>query len=287
MVLIQARNITYKYPINDGQSALKNVNFTIEEGGFYAIIGKSAAGKTTLCNVIRGFIPHFHRGDLQGELIVEGKDIREWEMDELAKKIGFIFQNPFTQISGVKDTVFDEIAYGLENLGVEVSEIKARVKQIINLLGIEHLQDKNPYELSGGQKQRVAFAAVIVMDPDILVIDEPTSQLDPKGTKDIFEIIKLLKERGKTIILVEHKIELIAENADYVYVMHEGEIVHGGKMEHVFSDPKVLEYEAGLPQYALLGIEVQKRNPSFSRIPINKSQAEKELKKWMEKQEVY
>src|SRR5690606_1732280 len=154
----------------------------IEKGYLYAVIGKNGSGKTTLCNLIRGFIPHFHKGELEGDFLIEGKDVREWDLGELAKKIGFIFQNPFTQISGVKDTVFEEIAYGLENLGVEVEEIKRRVKKISKLLGIEELEDKNPFELSGGQKQRVAFASVIVMEPDILVIDEPTSQLDPKGT---------------------------------------------------------------------------------------------------------
>lgn len=280
MELIRAKNINYKYPINDGQSTLKNINFSIQRGELYSFIGKNGAGKTTLCNVIRGFIPHFHRGELNGELLIEGKDIREWSMSDLASKVGFIFQNPFTQISGVKDTVFDEIAYGLENLGIEIYEIKKRVEQIIDLLGISDLVDKNPYELSGGQKQRVAFAAVIVMNPDILVIDEPTSQLDPKGTKDIFEIIKLLKEQGKTIILVEHKLELIAEHSDYVFVMNNGEIMLDGKAADVLSMPKVLEYDAGLPQYALLGIEMNKRDPSFSQIPINKIQAEIEIRKW-------
>src|SRR5699024_10259706 len=118
---------------------------------------------------------------------------------EIAQKIGFVFQNPFTQISGVKDTVFEEIAYGLENLGVEREEIRKRVENIIELLGIEYLQHNNPNDLSGGQKQRIAFASIIVMEPEILVIDEPTSQLDPQGTEEIFKIIEIMKKRGKTI----------------------------------------------------------------------------------------
>lgn len=121
------------------------------------------------------------------------------------------------------------------------------------------------------------------MDPDILVIDEPTSQLDPKGTKDIFEIIKFLKEQGKTIILVEHKLELIAEHSDYVFVMNDGEIVLDGKVDEVLSMPKVLEYDAGLPQYALLGIEMNRKDPRFNQIPINKSQAELEISKWLQR----
>ncbi|GAA0485778.1 ATP-binding cassette domain-containing protein [Salinibacillus aidingensis] len=281
MELIRVNNLDYMYPINDGEKALKNVSLSIREGKLYAVIGKNGTGKTTLCNVLRGFIPHFHKGSLEGEVVVEGKDIRHWTMSELAKNIGFIFQNPFTQISGVKDTVFGEIAYGLENLGVEVPEIKKRVKQVIQLLNIEELADKNPYELSGGQKQRVAFAAVIVMDPDILVIDEPTSQLDPKGTRDIFDMIKWMKEQGKTIILVEHKLELIAEHADYLFVMNDGRIITEGNVEDVLSNPALIDYEAGLPQYARLGIELNKRSSDFGQIPIHRSQAEAEIKKWL------
>ncbi|MEH7014851.1 ABC transporter ATP-binding protein, partial [Neobacillus niacini] len=135
---------------------------------------------------------------------IDGKDIREWDMGELAQKIGFVFQNPFTQISGVKDTVFNEIAFGLENLGVDVDVIIQKVQDVIELLGIDYLRDKNPQELSGGQKQRVALASIIVMEPEILVIDEPTSQLDPRGTEEVFKIIELMKLKGKTIILAEH-----------------------------------------------------------------------------------
>ncbi|MGY3718768.1 energy-coupling factor ABC transporter ATP-binding protein, partial [Sutcliffiella cohnii] len=279
MELIHARNVNYRYPINNGKDSLKNINFSIEKGQLYAVIGKNGSGKTTLCNVIRGFIPHFHKGELEGEFLVEGRDIREWDLGELAKKIGFIFQNPFTQISGVKDTVFEEIAYGLENLGVQVDEIRTRVEDILNMLGIENLANKNPFELSGGQKQRVAFAAVIVMEPDILVIDEPTSQLDPKGTNDVFEIIQLMKKQGKTIILVEHKLELIAEYADKVLVMNDGHIVLNGNVDEILANPKLLEYEAGMPQHALLGLELRKYRPAHSKIPINESQAVEEVRK--------
>lgn len=286
MELIKVKNVTYKYPTGD-ENVLKNINLSIEQGQFYALIGNNGAGKTTLCNLLRGLIPHFHNGELDGELFIYGKEIRDWDLGELSDKIGFVFQNPFTQISGVKDTVFEEIAYGLENLGVEIEEIKRRVKEIITLLQIEDLEEKNPFELSGGQKQRVALASIIVMDPEILIIDEPTSQLDPQGTEDVFKIIKLMKKRGKTIFLVEHKLELIAEYADIVLMIHDGQIVLQGRDAHeVLANESVLDYNFGLSQYALLGIGMNKRGMDLGEIPTNEAQAIDALTKWLQRKGV-
>src|SRR5690625_2405410 len=153
MSIISIKNLTYQYPTSE-ENVLRDISIEFEPGTFYAVIGANGAGKTSLCNAIRGFIPHFYNGELQGNVLIEGRDIREWDLGELSTKIGYVFQNPFTQISGVKDTVFDEIAFGLENLGVEESEIRDRVADVIQLLEISHLQEKNPFELSGGQKQR-------------------------------------------------------------------------------------------------------------------------------------
>ena len=138
----------------------------------------------------------FYKGEVKGEVLVEGKNINEYG-GELSQKIGFVFQNPFTQISGVKDTVFEEVAYGLENFGVPVEEIERRVIEVMKMTNIESLAEKNPFELSGGQMQRVALASVIVLEPDILIIDEPTSQLDPEGTESVFAIIKAMKDKQK------------------------------------------------------------------------------------------
>jgi energy-coupling factor transport system ATP-binding protein len=272
MSYISIKNLSYKYPTSKG-NVLTGINLEIEKGKLYSLIGRNGSGKTTLCNAIRGYIPHFYKGNLQGELLIEGKDIREWEMGELATRIGFVFQNPFTQISGIKDTVFDEIAYGLENLGVDVPIIREKVEWVLDLLNIQHLRDKNPNEMSGGQKQRVAFASIIVMEPDILVIDEPTSQLDPDGTEEIFKIIEILKESGKTIILVEHKIELIAEYSDYIVLFQEGQIKKQGKTKEVLSNSSVLGYGGSLPQYSLLGLELIKINEAIQSIPITEEEA--------------
>lgn len=282
MSIITIKNLSYQYPISESD-ALKNVNVTIERGKLYALIGANGGGKTTLCNVIRGFIPHFYKGDLRGEVLIEGKDIREWEMGELSQKIGYVFQNPFTQISGVKDNVFEEIAFGLENLGMEPARIREKVDQVINMLEIGYLRDKNPFELSGGQKQRVALASIIVMEPDVLVIDEPTSQLDPKGTEEVFKIIELMKKKGKTIILVEHKIELIAEYADDVILLNEGEVAMQGSSKEILTDERALAFGAALPQYSMFGLDMRKRGMDLGSIPLTEKEAMDAVKTWMKK----
>ncbi|MGF3104523.1 energy-coupling factor ABC transporter ATP-binding protein [Rossellomorea sp. DUT-2] len=282
---IEIRNVSYQYPTGS-EKVLHDLNLTIESGKFYALAGVNGGGKTTLCNVIRGFIPHFFKGERTGEVLIDGKDVQDWDPSDLAQKVGFVFQNPFTQISGVKETVFDEIAFGLENLGVEISVIKQKVQDIIKLLGIEYIQDKNPNELSGGQKQRVALASIIVMEPDILIFDEPTSQLDPQGTEEIFRVIDIMKKKGKTIILVEHKIELIAEYADYVIVLQDGQIKKQGRTEEVLSEEGTQDYGLGLTQYTLLDLEMRKHNMHTERIPITERDSVQVMKQWMELQGV-
>lgn len=272
MVVAKLKDINYKYPLAEGY-ALKDVNFEFEAGKFYGLIGENGGGKTTLCNLIRGLIPHFYNGELTGEAVVFDTDIKEHNAEELAVRIGYVFQNPFNQMSGIKSTVFEEIAMGLENLGIEKEEIIERVSGVCELLGIEELMTKNPNELSGGQRQRVAFAAIIVMDNDMLVIDEPTSQLDPHGTEMVFEIIRKLKDSGKTIILVEHKIDLIAEYCDEVIVMDKGHIVCSGKTQDILSRKELLDYDAQIPQVAIWGHEMADVGKPLSYIPITVEQA--------------
>jgi energy-coupling factor transport system ATP-binding protein len=282
---IEIRNLSYQYPTGSDK-VLYDLNLTIESGKFYALAGVNGGGKTTLCNVIRGFIPHFFKGERTGEVLIDGKDVQDWDPSDLAQKVGFVFQNPFTQISGVKETVFDEIAFGLENLGVEVDVIRQKVQDIIQLLGIEYIQNKNPNELSGGQKQRVALASIIVMEPDILIFDEPTSQLDPQGTEEIFRVIDIMKKKGKTIILVEHKIELIAEYADYVIVLQDGHIKKQGSTEEVLAEEETQDYGLGLTQYTLLDLQMRKQNMHTERIPITEGDSVQVMKQWMELQGV-
>ena len=272
MAFIELKDVSYKYPYTKDY-ALKNVTCSFEKGRFYGIIGENGGGKTTLCNLIRGLIPHFYLGKLTGDVLVEGRDIREWDTAELSSRIGYVFQNPFTQISGIKPTVFEEVAIGLENLGVPKDRMLERVAEVCEQLDIGHLIKNNPNELSGGQRQRVAFASIIAMDTETLVIDEPTSQLDPEGTESVFRIINTLKHSDKTIILVEHKIDLIAEFCDEVLVMEKGSIAFSGPTKEVLSKKELLEHNAAIPEAARFGHAMADAGKPLAEIPVTLEEA--------------
>lgn len=275
--MIELKNVSFKYELQE-EKTIKNMDLYVKQGEFVGIIGKNGSGKTTLCNIIRGIIPDFIQGHISGDIVIDGKNIDDIERGEMAELVGFVFQNPFSQISGIKKTVFEEIAYGLENLGVEREEIRQRVTNVIKLLKIEDLQDKNPNELSGGQSQRVAIASIIVMNPKILIFDEPTSQLDPLGTEEIFDILKLLKSQNKTIILVEHKIDLIAEYADRVVVMDDGEIIFNGETHEVLSNDKIEDHNVSMPIVSKLAYKLNdEKQGFFKNIPITLDECKKEL----------
>ena len=275
--MIELKNVSFKYELQE-EKTIKNLDLYVKQGEFVGIIGKNGSGKTTLCNIIRGIIPDFVQGEITGNIIIDNKNIDDIERGEMAELVGFVFQNPFSQISGIKKTVFEEIAYGLENLGVPREEIRQRVTDVIKLLKIEDLQDKNPNELSGGQSQRVAIASIIVMNPKVLIFDEPTSQLDPLGTEEIFDILKLLKSQNKTIILVEHKIDLIAEYADRVVVMDDGEIIFNGETHEVLSNDKIEQHNVSMPIVSKLAYKLNEEKPGFFKnIPITLDECKKEL----------
>lgn len=272
MALFELQNVTYHYPYCKS-AALQDITCSLEAGKFYGIIGENGGGKTSFCNLLRGLIPHFYLGKLEGKVTIDGTDVLEWDTGKLAAKIGYVFQNPFTQISGIKETVFEEIAMGLENVGVPKKEMIDEVLRVCRLLNIEDLIEKNPNALSGGQRQRVSFASILAMNSDILVIDEPTSQLDPQGTQDVFEIIQMLKESGKTIILVEHKIDLIARYCDEVIVMQGGRIVKQGPAAEVLSSPDLSEFGAVAPQAAQFGHAMAVAGMPLEHIPITIEEA--------------
>ncbi len=276
MAYIELKDVDYVYPLAK-EPALKQVTASFERGKFYGVIGENAGGKTTLCNLLRGLIPHFYKGKLKGDVLIDGEDIRTLNMDVLSTQMGYIFQNPFTQISGVKNSVFEEIALGMENLGIPKEEMIEKVFSIAELLNIEHLLQNNPNALSGGQRQKVAFASVIAMDTDTFVIDEPTSQLDPDGTAGIFEIIHKLKEQGKTIVLVEHKIDLLAEYADEVLVLKKGELLAKGRTSEVLSDFTLTGQGVMIPHTVSFYQEFSARGHVFSKVPITKSECVSQL----------
>lgn len=270
---VELSHIRYRYPLTKGY-ALHNVTFAFEQGEFYGVIGPNGGGKSTLCSLIKGLIPDFYLGELTGGVTIEGRPVGEWDKSELCSKVGYIFQNPFTQISGIRDSVLEEIVIGLENLGMEKEEMIRRAVAVVEQVGIYDLLQKNPNELSGGQRQRVAFASILAMDADIYVIDEPTSQLDPDGTESIFQIIRSLKEQQKTVILVEHKIELLAEYADEILVIDGGKLIRSGPTREVLSDYGLVRRQVALPQTVLFGHEMARAGMPLRALPITLEEAE-------------
>lgn len=248
MAIIEIRDLTYAYPVTE-KPALRNVSLDLEEGQFLAVIGSNGAGKSTLCYTIAGFVPHFFKGKLEGQVRIGGIDSEHAHLNDFVQKVGLVFQNPFNQISGSKFTVYEEIAFGLENRGVPRDEMKPRIDRIMEVTGIQDLGDRSPYALSGGQQQRVALASILVLQPSILVLDEPTSQLDPIGTREVFQVIKSMSQQGITIIMAEHKIEWVAEFADRIVALADGEILMLGSPAEVLTSPSLTEHGIGVSRY--------------------------------------
>jgi len=248
MAIIDLQNVTYKYPLTDSP-ALQNINLHVNEGEFVAVIGPNGAGKSTLCYTIAGFVPHFFKGEITGTVEVAGNESSKSSLHEWVLNVGLAFQNPFNQISGAKYTVFEEIAFGLENIGVPRYEMKSRIADTMKLTGISDLADRSPYSLSGGQQQRVALTSILVMQPKVLVLDEPTSQMDPIGTREVFGVIRTLAEKGMTVVMVEHKVEWIANFADRVIALHEGKILLEGKPDEVLTSDLLTDKGFGISRY--------------------------------------
>lgn len=276
-VCIEFQDVSYAYPLTK-KAAVRHLNCKLERGKCYGVIGPNASGKTTFCNLMRGLCPKFYGGILKGNVLVEGKNLEEWEDGELSVRIGYVFQDPFAQVSGIKETVFEEIGMGLENTGVEQEEMIRRILEIAKVVKVDTLLQKNPLALSGGQCQRVAFASVLALDSDVIVIDEPTSQLDPDGTMDVFEIIGALKKQGKTVIIAEHKVDLLAEYCDEIIAMAEGTIIAQGTVREVFQLPILREKKVRIPQVMTLAFLLEEKKKALRSIPVSEQEAVAMLK---------
>lgn len=232
MGIISIGHLKYRYP-GMNKLALDDINVEIEQGEIIGVIGRSGSGKSTLAQALIGLVPNFYRGAYGGRVRVGEKVVGECPVEQMCEDVGMIFQNPFTQLSGAKDNVYGEVAYGLQNLGIPRDEIHRRVEKVLKKLGIWEYREKNPFLLSGGQMQRVAIASMLVMNPKVMIFDEPTSQLDPRATKEIFSIVEDMAKEGKTIIIVEQKIELMARHCDKLLVLEGGKCIAFGKTEEV------------------------------------------------------
>lgn len=242
-VAVKIENLSFTY-LGNKEPTLQRINLEVREREIASIIGLTGAGKSTLLMCLNGLIPHLVKGTMEGKITISGMDTRAHDIPELAQKIGMVFQDPEVQLFSL--TVKDELAFGPENLGLPKEEIKKRIAEAVKAIRLEPLLKREPARLSGGQQQSVVIGAIWTMLPDILVLDEPTSNLDPRGSRNVLSLIQRLnQEFGKTILLVDHRVDEVAEISDRVLVMHDGKIVLDGTPHEVFQNIEFL-HELGL-----------------------------------------
>ncbi|GFH40476.1 energy-coupling factor ABC transporter ATP-binding protein [Lactococcus insecticola] len=256
--IIDVKNLKYRYPKTD-KIVLDNLTFSVEKGEFIGIIGANSAGKSTLGQALIGLVPHFYKGTYAGEVTVNGINVLSASVAEISEHVGMVFQNPFTQVTGAKTTVFDEVAFGLENLGLPRAEIFGQVETALKTLGIWEFRDKNPFELSGGQMQRMAIASVIAMNPEVLILDEPTSQLDPEGSEQVFEACERLQAQGMTIIMLGQKMDKIARFVDKMMLIDNGKIIDFNTAEVIFSRDDLEALGVDSPPVTILAKKMNKK----------------------------
>ena len=257
-VVLEVKDLKFKYR-DAKKRVLNGLNFQVKKGEFLCIIGQNGSGKSTLCNALVGLIPYYFAGKLKGQVLVDGIDTQESTIAELSSKIGLVFQNPFNQLSYTAGSVAEELAYGLGNKGVPREKMVKKVEYVAKLMRIDHIIHKNPLELSGGQVQRVAFGSTFIMEPGILVLDECTTQLDPLGSEEIFDIVKELNKNGVTVIMVDHYMERVARCADRILVLDSGEQVALDTPQNIFGNPDVMAHHIGAPDYVAITRELKER----------------------------
>ena len=281
MAFLEVEHLKYRYP-HTKKLALDDISFTAEKGEFIGIIGENGAGKSTLSQAFCGLVPQFYKGAYGGKVTVDGIDAATTPTAELCKKVGLIFQNPFNQLSGAKDTVWDEVAFGLENFGVPAEQIHERLDKVLHQLDIWQFREKNPFDLSGGQMQRVAIASVLAMEPEILLLDEPTSQLDPQGSEEVFHTVELLAKTGITIFMIEQKMEKLASYCDKILLLHEGKQIDFDTPEKIFSRPDLAELGICPPYVTRYCIEQNLFRPDGT-YPVTMEDVKRVLKMDMER----
>ena len=275
---IKIENLTHVYmpktPFE--KKALDNVNLVIEDGEFLALIGHTGSGKSTLIQHLNGLLE-----PSSGKILVDDINLtdKETKLTDIRKKIGLVFQYPEYQL--FEETIEKDIAFGPNNLGLSQGEVSDRVKKAMEMVGLDYetYKDVSPFDLSGGQKRRVAIAGVIAMEPKVLILDEPTAGLDPKGRDDILEQIKILHEKYKmTIVLVSHSMEDVGKLAERIVVMNKGKVALMGKPSDVFREVEILE-EIGLavPQVTYLMRELKKKGFNVSDEIFTVEQGSKEI----------
>ena len=272
--MIQIQSLTFQYE-GGTAPALKDITLHVPAGGFVGIIGPAGAGKTTLARAVTGIIPHHYKGDFYGSVAVDGLDTVDHRMTDISRLVGMVFQDVESQI--ISSVVEDEILYGLENFGIPRDEIEERLSWALREVGIEDLRHRTIASLSGGQRQKIAIASVIALRPKVLMLDEPTGELDPGSSRQVFALLRRLNaEYGLTVVVVEQKIMLLSEFADTLVVLHGGKIVYSGPVREVLSHADaLLELGVNCPRVAALAQRLREAGFADAPVCVNVDEAEK------------
>jgi energy-coupling factor transporter ATP-binding protein EcfA2 len=248
MALIEVKELTYTYP-GSPAPALKQVSFTVEAGQIVALAGANGAGKSTLCLALSGLIPGLYHGQMDGAVTLLGMDTSRHSPGQFAGKVGLVLPNPANQLSGMRNSVYAEVAFGLENLGIPRTEMPARIAAALQQTGLAALGERSPYTLSGGQQQRLALASILALQPPVLLLDEPTAMLDPQGSQELFAIVQRLARSGAAVIIAEHRLEWIARSAQRVIALQHGAVLLDGAPDEVLASPLLPQAGIGWLRY--------------------------------------
>ncbi|MCI8816575.1 MAG: ABC transporter ATP-binding protein [Angelakisella sp.] len=269
--IIQLNGYSYRYPGAE-ELALKNITLTIDEGDFIGVIGCNRAGKSTLCKSVVGILPFVSGGDWEGEIVIDGKSLNDTRGHGTTDVVGIVFQDAESQFT--QQTVEDEIAFAMCNFGYDRALMRERVKFAAEACGLIRMLDRSPYHLSGGQQQRLAVASILALQPRVIILDESTSQLDPIGRDEIFRLVGELHSAGKTVIMVDHNIEKIADTVDKVIVLHEGALVAYDDPHKVFGSKQLLnDHFVRVPQVTDAAIGLGERLALGQDYPITLNEA--------------
>lgn len=279
--VIEISDYSWKY-INTKTPAVENINLSIEEGSFVGIIGPNGSGKTTLAYSMDGLIPGQYNGVKKGAVNIFGKEVEDYGRGELQRIVGVVFSDPEAQFTAM--TVEDELVFGMENIGLTIPEIRERLDWVTELTDLKNLLEKPPYEISGGQKQRVALAAVLAMMPKIIILDEPTSMLDPLSRRRIFDVLAKLKaEQNSTILVIEHSLENLLPLADRMVLIAEGTVMLEDETRAFFQQTQFLLEKGVFPPGALhLFHELNQQKRYSGNYPLTVDEASSLVKNLMQ-----
>ncbi len=281
MSIIDIDSLSYKYP-NATTKALDNIDFKLTEPGFTAIMGPTGAGKTTFSLTLNGLIPQFYEGTMEGSVHVLGIDTKRYRIQRLVQHVGLVMQDPESQVFGMN--VLADVMFGPANLGLSYDEVMARARRALNLVGLVGFDKRSPSDLSGGEKQRLAVASVLAMHPEILVLDEPTSELDPVGREEVYQAVDRLREDGNvTILAIEHSPDEVVSRAENLVVFNEGKMAYIGTPKDIFRNaPKAHDLGIRIPESAELGWKLHEAGIiEQQQIPLTVDEAFELISPWI------